>query len=357
MLTPSRAAERRDLGQHARPVGHRDAQLDQRAVDRGDAGGRLRRATAPARGPGASRSRVARDYERAHAVERRAGSRRARRRSRRGSRRRCRARCRDGRRRSGSCPGTRRPRAAGGSRARSPRRVGDVHQRRRGELRARGSRPRPARRAARASTSIDLGAEPADDAAHGGEARAGRCARVGVSTQVAPANRSASAPSRPSCSEPAIGWPPTKPAASSGRAGSTSATTGAFTEPTSVTTAAPGVERLDDQPRRPRRPATATITTSAPCTASSDALGRPRRPRPSSSAPGAAPGRRRSRGHVPAPRRRARPIEPPIRPVPIDRGLGGHYSRSLAGRSSRSVARPRGRRGGARRGRARCRGA
>ena len=32
---------------------------------------------------------------------------------------------------------------------------------------------------------------------------------TGVSTQVAPSNRSARAPSTPSSSEPAIGWPPT----------------------------------------------------------------------------------------------------------------------------------------------------
>jgi hypothetical protein len=32
---------------------------------------------------------------------------------------------------------------------------------------------------------------------------------VGVSTQVAPVNRSARAPSTPSSSEPAMGWPPT----------------------------------------------------------------------------------------------------------------------------------------------------
>src|SRR3974390_593123 len=37
-------------------------------------------------------------------------------------------------------------------------------------------------------------------------------AGVGVSTQAAPTNRSSRAPSTPSCSEPAIGSPPTTPA-------------------------------------------------------------------------------------------------------------------------------------------------
>ena len=44
MLTPKRAGERGDLGEHARAVGHRDAQLDQRLLDR-----RARRAGCGAR--------------------------------------------------------------------------------------------------------------------------------------------------------------------------------------------------------------------------------------------------------------------------------------------------------------------
>ena len=54
---------------------------------------------------------------------------------------------------------------------------------------------------------------------------------VGVSTQVAPTKRSPEAPSTPTCSEPAMGWPPTK------RGWSTVATSGPFTLPTSVMTA------------------------------------------------------------------------------------------------------------------------
>ena len=53
---------------------------------------------------------------------------------------------------------------------------------------------------------------------------------VGVSTHTAPLNMSASAPSSPSSSLPAIGWPPTK------RGSSHASHTGALTEPTSVTT-------------------------------------------------------------------------------------------------------------------------
>ena len=52
----------------------------------------------------------------------------------------------------------------------------------------------------------------------------------GVSTQLASTNIAGSAPSTPSCSEPAIGWPPTN------RGSPTASTTGAFTPPTSVTT-------------------------------------------------------------------------------------------------------------------------
>ena len=54
-------------------------------------------------------------------------------------------------------------------------------------------------------------------------------AAVGVRTHTAPAKRSGSAPSTPSCSEPAMGWPPRK------RGSPTASTTDAFTLPTSVT--------------------------------------------------------------------------------------------------------------------------
>ncbi len=56
---------------------------------------------------------------------------------------------------------------------------------------------------------------------------------VGVRTQVEPANSSGSAPSGPSCSDPAIGCPPTK------RGCEISETIGPFTPPTSVTTSSP----------------------------------------------------------------------------------------------------------------------
>ena len=55
---------------------------------------------------------------------------------------------------------------------------------------------------------------------------------AGVRTQVAPSNMSGSEPSTPSCSEPAIGWPPTK------RGWSSLATIGPLIPATSVTYAA-----------------------------------------------------------------------------------------------------------------------
>ena len=57
---------------------------------------------------------------------------------------------------------------------------------------------------------------------------------------MAPTNSSAEAPSIPTCSLPAMGWPPTK------RGRSTAATSGPFTLPTSVTTAA-GFQSGDGQ--------------------------------------------------------------------------------------------------------------
>ena len=47
-------------------------------------------------------------------------------------------------------------------------------------------------------------------ACNGGRRPSGSVLAVGVSTQVAPTNRSGSAPATPICSEPAMGWPPTK---------------------------------------------------------------------------------------------------------------------------------------------------
>ena len=152
---------------------------------------------------------------------------------------------RDGSPRCGSCRGSRRPRGAAATACSSLAAVGHVHERRRRELRhvahdrdqrvvLLGRRPPPPRRRGRAPTTRTVGVR-----------RRVGVGASGVSTQVAPTNRSASAPSRPSCSEPAIGWPPTKRGrARAGRA-STAATTGAFTEPTSVTSARAGVERRD----------------------------------------------------------------------------------------------------------------
>ena len=106
---------------------------------------------------------------------------------------------------------------------------------------------------------------------------------VGVRTQVAPTNRSALAPASPSCSEPAIGWPPTKRATAVGRAASTACTTGDLTDPTSVTRGAPA--------------SSAAITTSA--TAPTGTATRVRSAR-------ARPRRRRRRRPRPPPRPRAR---------------------------------------------------
>ncbi len=72
---------------------------------------------------------------------------------------------------------------------------------------------------------------------------------VGVSTHVAPTKRSGSAPSMPTCSDPAMGWPPTK------RGSDSCAASGAFTPDTSVTTA-PG--------RRVRCKARVASATTAP---------------------------------------------------------------------------------------------
>ena len=59
----------------------------------------------------------------------------------------------------------------------------------------------------------------------------GSVSPVGVRTQVAPTNRSGSAPSIPTCSDPAMGWPPTN------RGWGSRAARGAFTPATSVTMA------------------------------------------------------------------------------------------------------------------------
>ena len=63
----------------------------------------------------------------------------------------------------------------------------------------------------------DIGPEEETTLAQHAEGAADRCRAVGVSTQVAPTKASASAPSSPSCSEPAIGWPPMKRGSSTWR--------------------------------------------------------------------------------------------------------------------------------------------
>ena len=118
-------------------------------------------------------------------------------------------------------------------------------------------------------------------------------AAVGVRTQTAPSKRSGSAPCRPICSEPAIGWPPMK------REWSAAATMAAFTPLTSLTTASArrrGSSRSRLASLAAAAAGTATKTTSA--SASSPTASTTPRPRP----PG--PGARRHR----CPRRASRAV-------------------------------------------------
>src|SRR5262245_35308096 len=137
---------------------------------------------------------------------------------------------------------------------------------------------------------------------------------VGVSTHFAPTKRSSRAASMPSCSEPAIGWPPMKRAASSGRRRAISSTIGALTDPTSVT--------------RPTPASSASTTTSAiAATGTATNATSTSRNAPARSGAGnitasrltAAARRSASRSNpttsCPSPAR-ARPIDPPTRPVP-----------------------------------------
>ena len=233
------------------------------------------------------------------------------------------------RRRSGSCPGSRRRPAAAGRpfvlRAGRPRR----HQGRRRRGGARGRRPRPASRG-RSGSSATTSAPRSASTARRRAYASGSVDAVGVSTQVAPTKRSRTAPSMPTCSEPAIGCPPTK------RGWSTDCDQRAF----------------HARPRRSRRWSGAgrggehrPTTSAATCTgvATHDQLGRVVLVPPRSIAPSATrPARRRSAPtSIPLTcqprRRRAIPTEPPIRPVPrsspaAPRPKGGPQS----GRSSRS---------------------
>ena len=205
------ARERRHLGEHAGPVGHRHAQLDElrRHRDRPPGGsaaprgpGRAARASA-SRSPAATMSRA----------------------------------CCSPARYASSAPSTasrfdvrmssqivgwlaairvmsRKPPAASRSSARCSRLVrrGDVHQRRRRELRH-VAHERDEHVVIVGRHRDDLGLQIAQQTAAARCTRLPRSSVVGVSTHAAPTNRSARAPSMPSCSEPAIGWPPTKRAA------------------------------------------------------------------------------------------------------------------------------------------------
>ena len=255
MFTPSSAGERRDLGDHARAVGHRD-----RAAPPGPRRPAMPDGQVAARGPGPLEQLEQRRRGRPPATSARARVQRVEVRVERGEHRvavggaGCRAR-------SPGWPAamrvmSRNPPAARRSSVRcSSSCVGrDVHQRGRRELRhvahdrdervvMLGRRPRRPRRRARA-TSARTAVNASASVRGGRREHPGRAdEQVGVGAV------------EPSCSEPAIGWPPTKRAAASGRAASTAATTGAFTEPTSVTTARAGVERVRPRRRRPGRPA------------------------------------------------------------------------------------------------------
>ena len=140
----------------------------------------------------------------------------------------------------------------------------------------------------------------------------------------------------PSCSDPAIGWPPTNRAAASGRAASTAATTGPFTEPTSVTTRAPAssacdrdVDDLADRHRDDRDVGIARRVLDR----SRDLGDRAERPWPARRV--RCRGRSRRLGD---PRRAsARPTDPPMRPVPI---TATRTVSRYSGRSSRSDRAP-----------------
>ena len=157
---------------------------------------------------------------------------------------------------------------------------------------------------------------------------------VGVSTQVEPANSSGSAPSGPSCSEPAIGCPPTK------RGWVTSATIGPFTPPTSVTTSSPDSSARRRAFTSPAMAATgvATNATAAPWSTPISSMApssRARRARDSS----------RSRPVTRHPwARSARAIEVPTRPSPVTWARGATPVRAVrpaqSGRSSRSPRAP-----------------
>ncbi len=131
----------------------------------------------------------------------------------------------------------------------------------------------------------------------------------GVSTQVAPRNRSGPAPSTPSCSEPAMGWPPTK------RGCPTADTIVSLIPATSVTT--------------PERPSASCWESTALATSATAPAGTAMKvteaeaPMPISSIAPSSRARIALEGSISVPlthqpwRRRDMPMEPPISPVPI----------------------------------------
>src|SRR5262249_47658036 len=134
------------------------------------------------------------------------------------------------------------------------------------------------------------------------------------STHIAPTKRSALAPSSPSCSEPAIGCPPTKRAARSGRAASTAVTTGYFTDPTSVTVRAPA-SSASTTTSATLPTGTATTTRSALATASATLAARVSTA-PASFARAARVASSSNPTTSDPSLRSARPTDPPMSPVP-----------------------------------------
>ena len=210
MLMPARPSVEREVGDHAGPVGHHDAQLPQRAAGHADVEQRaaLVAARAPARPPAARGRRrrrpAARGRRAAGAIVASSCCEHAPR----GWRRRCRAHS------GGLAPATRV----------ASRKLGPID---------RDRLARPARCAAWATSTLATHVRQVREGGHqavvvgvadrrrharrgrrrsGAGARAARpgCRGRGVRYQVASANRSARACSTPAISAPASGWPPMK---------------------------------------------------------------------------------------------------------------------------------------------------
>ena len=219
---------------------------------------------------------------------------------------------------------------------------------------ARGSRPRPARRGARAPPRR-LGAEPARPTPRtvGERLRvgaAGRREHPGRADEQVGARRRRGPPAP---SPPSGGRRRTAPRAS-GRAASTAATTGAFTEPTSVTSAAPASSAssttLGDVPDRHRDDREVGAGDRV-----GDVGGERRRPRPGLGGRGRAPASR-SKPRTSTPARREREPDRAADQAGADERDGlrsGHCGRDVSRRRRgrrAAPSRPRGTRGAARRG-------